>query len=183
MRPWDSVESEELLRRDPWVVVRRDRLVLPGGSTADYFRVDLPDYAMVVPFTRTGSIVLVEGYRPGYNRVALGPPGGMLEKGEVPLSAARRELLEETGFISDDWQFHGAFTVDGNRGCGTMHLFSCRGARRESAVRLDPGEALSVVQMTRAEIQLAMANGRVAGLAELASLATVLLGESSGQSA
>jgi ADP-ribose pyrophosphatase len=179
MRPWEIVESEELLRCDPWVAVHRDRLVLPSGNTADYFRVDLPDYAMVVPFTRTGTVVLVEGYRPGYNRVALGPPGGMLDRGEEPLSAARRELLEETGYVSDDWKFHGAFTVDGNRECGRMHLFSCRGARRESDVKLDPGEALSVVELRREDLILALADGRVAGLAELASLATVLLGESS----
>jgi hypothetical protein len=46
-------------------------------------------------------------------------------------------------------------------------------------VKLDPGEALSVVELMREDLILALADGRVAGLAELASLATVLLGESS----
>ena len=81
--------------------------------------------------------------------------------------------------VTNDTSNGFAFTVDGNRGCGRMHLFSCHGARREFDVKLDPGEALSVVELRREDLILALADGRVAGLAELASLATVLLGESS----
>jgi len=49
----------------------------------------------------------------------LAPVGGYLEPGENPLSAARRELLEETGHESDHWTTLGSYVVEGNRGCGT----------------------------------------------------------------
>ncbi|MEZ4613071.1 MAG: NUDIX domain-containing protein [Caldilineaceae bacterium] len=51
-----------------------------------------------------------------------------MEPGEEPLPAAQRELLEETGYVADDWTDLGRFAVDGNREAGLAHLFLARGA-------------------------------------------------------
>lgn len=54
----------------------------------------------------------------------------MIERGEVPLDAAKRGLLEQTGFETSDWFNLGSYKADPNRGIGTRHLFLATNARR-----------------------------------------------------
>jgi len=55
-------------------------------------------------------------------------PAGYLEDGEEPEACARRELLEETGYVADEWESLGAYCPDGNRGFGQAPFFLARGA-------------------------------------------------------
>src|SRR5262249_15648818 len=68
-------------------------------------------------------LVLVHAYKHGLGRVTLCVPADHLEPGESPPEAARRELLEETGYQAEDWQCLGSVLTDGNRHCGPGHFF------------------------------------------------------------
>jgi ADP-ribose pyrophosphatase len=176
LAPWKSLGRQVLLEARPWLQIFRERVQLPGGRVLDdFYRVVLPDFAMVVPVTPTGELVMVRGYKHGLGRVNLSPPAGLLEPGEEPLEGARRELLEETGHTSDDWTFLGRYVVDGNRQCGTMHLFLARDARPVRPPRDDELEQLSLELMPPARVLDALRRGEVGNLAGAGGIALALV--------
>ncbi len=72
----------------------------PHTDKAHHFVViDSPDWVNLVPLTEHGDIVMVRQYRHGSQHVTLEIPGGMIDKGESPDTAAKRECLEETGYV------------------------------------------------------------------------------------
>ncbi|MBI3635701.1 MAG: NUDIX hydrolase [Candidatus Rokubacteria bacterium] len=175
MGRWTIQTYETVFSAPPWVRVDRERVAVPEGPVIDdFYRVVLPPFAMVVPFTREGRVVLVRGYRHGPRRVCLSVPAGMLDVGETPLAAAQRELREETGYEAAAWEGFGQFVSDGNRECATAHLFVARGARRVAAPTPDPTERFTVAELTRDEVLGAMRTGEVATLATAAALGLAL---------
>ncbi|MCO4762411.1 MAG: NUDIX hydrolase [Myxococcales bacterium] len=69
----------------------------------DFFVINSPDFVNVVALTDDGHCVLVEQWRHGTQDHTLEIPGGLVDAGEDPETAARRELLEETGYVAETW--------------------------------------------------------------------------------
>lgn len=121
----------------------------PGARQrrAEPYRVvtlELPDWVTVVAERRDGLVVLVEQLRYGTNAVSLETPGGILDPGETPIAAARRELLEETGHVARRWRslgwVHPNPALQGNR----IHLFHATDAEVHARPDPDATEGLVV---------------------------------------
>jgi ADP-ribose pyrophosphatase len=96
VRPWRKL-SEETAYAGYRRILRR-RFALPNGREADFEVLASPDTVAVLALTEAGQVVLVREFRPGPEEVLDELPGGVVDDGETPLDAARRELLEETGY-------------------------------------------------------------------------------------
>lgn len=72
-----------------------------------FFVIENPDWVNVVALDAANQVVLIEQFRHGTEEIILEIPGGMIDDGEAPETAARRELLEETGFASDKFIYLG----------------------------------------------------------------------------
>jgi ADP-ribose pyrophosphatase len=176
LRPWKVAARRLLLAAPPWLSVYQEKVELPTGrSIDDFYRVVLPEFAVVVPITTDGRIVMVRGYKHGLGRVTLSPPAGLLNAGEEPLAAAQRELREETGYQATDWRPLGRYVVDGNRQCGTMHAFLARGASCVQPPEPDESEELHIEVMERACVLQALQTGEIGNLAGAGTLAMALL--------
>ncbi len=89
--------GSKYLFESKWFNLRQDSVKLPSGDEITYTVVEHPGYAMVVPVLDDKRVVLEKVYRYTVQETVLECPSGGLD-GEPPEIAARRELLEETGF-------------------------------------------------------------------------------------
>lgn len=77
------------------------------GAKHNFFVIESPDWVNVIALTKEKAVVLIEQFRHGTQEIILEIPGGMVDKGEQAQKAARRELLEETGYSSNKVIFLG----------------------------------------------------------------------------
>jgi ADP-ribose pyrophosphatase len=173
---WIVESTTSLLRRDPWLEVLEEHIKLPDGrSVDDFYTIRLKDFVVVAALTDDGKVVTVRHYRHGVHAETQGLPSGFIDDGETPSDAARRELREEAGYEASEWSDLGRYVVDGNRGCGTEHVFLARGARRVGdPVHLDL--APTTVQLVALEGAVgSMWNGEMQELACAAALALAVI--------
>lgn len=96
LKPWKILETNYLHPN-----IRVDKCELPNGHILTPHILDYDDEIMIFAMTSKQEVVMIKQYRHGIQEVILELPGGSVDKGESPLEAAKRELMEETGYASD----------------------------------------------------------------------------------
>lgn len=159
--------------------LRRDECSLthaPGVRT-DWFVLELPDCVSVVPLTEDGRIILVEQYRHGVGDWVLECPGGSIDASDAgPAAAARRELLEETGYAASDIVALGASARDPGSQSSRVHTFLARDCRLVGSPSPESFEAIRLRLVTREQLTDLIATGANFDAATLASLMRALAG-------
>jgi ADP-ribose pyrophosphatase len=131
LKPWKVISSRAVYSAPPYLTVHSHEVELPDGRTVTpYFRIDLRSFVVMAAVTAQNEVVVGRQYRHGIEQISLMLPGGLLEPKEDPLVAAQRELAEETGFISDEWEPLGRFVPNSNYRCGETFIFLARNARQ-----------------------------------------------------
>jgi ADP-ribose pyrophosphatase len=181
IKPWRTVDRRVLLDRKPWFKVGEETVELPDGTRVDDFGfIDMLEFAVIVPLTVAGETILIRSYKHGVRGVSLSLPGGGFRAGELPLVGAKRELREETGFEATRWEPLGRLVVDPNYGCGAMHAFIAKDARKVCEPDSGDHEEQELLVMPFAEAIAKLRNGEVGQLSTAAALglAAIALGES-----
>jgi 8-oxo-dGTP pyrophosphatase MutT (NUDIX family) len=161
MKPWLVKHSETIVDRK-WLMVKQQHIVLPhGGEIPEFHLIESPDWASTLAVTDTGKVVFVDQYRHGAGRVSRELPAGMIDPGETPEQAARRELEEETGFVADHWEHLFSINTEPARHTSHAHFYFAKGARRVSEQRVDPSEFIDVVLLDTKDILAAIAEGTI----------------------
>lgn len=116
----------------PWFpVVVKTVNGLPGmDDGAAFYAIKPQDYVTVVAVTEDHQVLLVRQYRPVVEDYTLEFPSGLLEEGELPADAARRELEEETGYTADTIEYLGCLVPDTGRLANRMWCFFAGNARK-----------------------------------------------------
>lgn len=141
---WEKISSKYLVRA-PWATLRVDTCRMPDGTVIpDYYVLEYPDWVNVVALTEDNKVILVRQYRHAAGEEMLEIPGGVIEEGETPAEAARRELLEETGYEFDTIEFLSELYANPATATNKTHCFLARGGRKVSEQNLDRGEEIII---------------------------------------
>ena len=150
-RPWQVLESRYPVA-DRWLRLRTDVVSSPTGRTLPPCPIlETPDWVDVIALTGELNVVLVEQYRHGLRQTRTEFPAGTVEVGEEPLAAIKRELLEETGYASDEWHLLGSAPVNPHVQTNRIHSFLALNARRIAEQDLDDGELIRTHELPMAE--------------------------------
>lgn len=150
---WKILESRYLIRR-PWLTARVDKVELPNGMVhPEYYVLEYPTWVNIIAVTTDGRFVMVEQYRHGLGDVFTELVAGVAEKGEEPLQAARRELLEETGFGGGEWQLYTVLSANPGSMNNLTYTFLATGVEKISAQHLDETEDIAVRLLTTDEVK------------------------------
>jgi len=172
--PWIVRDSRDLLDAEPFLKVRVETVELPDGRRIDdYHQLDMRSFACILAETEDGRIVTYRQYRHGSRRVGLVFPGGHLSPGEDPLSAAKRELLEETGLEAAAWTDLGVYMVNANQGGAWSHMFHATGCRRVADPQSDDLEDTEILFLSHAELVAAIGRGEMHLLTQIALVSMV----------
>ena len=184
---WEEITTEHIIQ-DKWIDFRKSAYRFPDGRVFEpYYSYSLRDYVVIVASDEEGKYLCVRQFRQGIREVTTEFPAGVIEhtdcredgkkdslpeaedgletagrkpvKGEAALAAARRELLEETGYVSDDWKHLLTVPSHATIADNYAHIFLAAGCRRSREQSLDETEILKVRKYSPDEIERLIADG------------------------
>ena len=126
-----------------------------------FYRFRSTDWINVIPLTAENDVVMVRQYRHGTREVTLEIPGGMVDPGEDPAAAARREVREETGYEAHGWSRLGHVEPNPALFDNRCHTYLARDAERVTEIANEGSEETHVVLVPLAEIPDRIRSGEI----------------------
>ena len=142
--------DSELMYDGNFIQVRKDNVRLPDGAVSSREYINHPGAVAVLALLDNGNLVMERQYRYAPQREFIELPAGKIDHGEDILVCAKRELLEETGYVANEWiHLTTAWPCIGYAD-ERMEYFLARGLRHQGS-NLDDGEFLEVFELSLQE--------------------------------
>lgn len=141
LKKWDTISSKHVLV-DKWIKVRADHCVDQfGNNISPYYVLDYPEWVKMVVLTPDNGLVMIKQYRHGAGVIDWEIPAGNVEPGDTDYEgAARRELLEETGFSAKQFELVTLFSPNTANHSNNIHLYLVRDAVKTQEPEFDETE-------------------------------------------
>jgi ADP-ribose pyrophosphatase len=158
--PWKLRSRETIFENPPWIRAERHEIELPDGKIIpDWVWIDTPDFVNVLAITEHNEVLCFLQNKYAIEGLSYAPVGGYINAHELPEQAAKRELLEETGYAAERWKTFGKFAADGNRGAGNGYLFLAMGAKKVAEICVEDLEEMQLLKLSMAEFESHVIDG------------------------
>lgn len=153
-KKWEVLKSEYLFRR-PWLTARRDHVRLPDGvENPEYYVLEYPDWVNVIARTADGRFLLVRQYRHALGETRYELCAGVIDPEDAsPEEAARRELLEETGYAGGKWNLFCKLAPNASAMTNYSYTFVAEGVEPVTSQHLEPTEDITVHLLSPEEVR------------------------------
>jgi 8-oxo-dGTP pyrophosphatase MutT (NUDIX family) len=176
LRPWKTTARSILLSCGDYLTIENHVVELPDGKVInDWTWIIAPDYVNVLAITADERILCFRQFKYAVVGFTLAPVGGYINTCEDPLSAAKRELFEETGYEAETWVHLGSFSNMANRGGGQGHAYLAREITKVSAPNSDDLEDQELLFLEVEAVEQALVQGEFKVASWAASVALALL--------
>jgi len=142
---WKTLGSKIVFDHRWYKVCQETVEVAPKKVYDDYLMGVFQNIVLIVTITKDKKILLVRQYKHGAGEILLEVPAGYIDDKESPLKAAKRELLEETGFISNKWTRLGFCYSNPTKERGNgIYIYLADNAQRTGKAKMDEMENIEV---------------------------------------
>ena len=148
-----SRRKEDIATKVGWRIITRKHFVTADGIEHDFDTIGAvgAQVAAVVALTEDNRIIIAEQFRTGPECIMQDLPGGMVDSGEAPIDAARREMIEETGYEVGSIEFLGMASDDGYSNV-ERHFFLARDCKQIGDQQLEHAEEIELKLLTIQEV-------------------------------
>ncbi len=142
-----QIENSKYLINDQWIKVRADKCIMPNQKIVEpYYVLEYPNWVNIVAITKNHKVILVKTYRHGIGKELVELPCGLIDDTDTtPLEAAKRELLEETGYTSDNFIQTGIVSANPSNHNNLTYCFLARDLRKIKDQSLDETEDIEII--------------------------------------
>src|ERR1700744_5897724 len=123
--------SAHYIHKGPWATLRTDKCEMPNGHIVqDYYVLEYSNWVNAVAITEDNKVLMVHQYRHAAEIISLEIPGGVIDDGETPEQALRRELLEETGYQFDNFELLCIVSPNPSTGNNQAYSYLAKGGKK-----------------------------------------------------
>lgn len=147
---WEEQQSTDLLKTAVFTVTERTSISAQGVQ-GKYIVNNARDWAIVIP-VHQGNFLMVKQWRHGEKALSIEFPGGVIDEGEEPLEAAKRELLEETGAVAGKITWLGTMNPNPALFSNHVHVYCAQELDFTGKQDLDHDEFLRYYEISEQEV-------------------------------
>ncbi|WP_316791549.1 NUDIX hydrolase [Pedobacter frigoris] len=161
IQKWQRLSSKYLVR-EKWATLRVDTCDLQNGRIKDdYYVLEYPNWVNAIALTQDHKIILVRQYRHAGDIVSLEVPGGVIDGDELPETAIKRELLEETGYTFERAELIATLYPNPATANNVTYTYLLRGGIKTDDQHLDEHEILNVEEYTIEEVKQLLIDNKI----------------------
>lgn len=161
-KPWTVLKSEYLFQR-PWLTARRDHVRLPNGAeNPEYYVLEYPNWVNIIARDTEGKYIMIRQYRHARGETSFELVAGVIDPTDAnPEAAARRELLEETGYTGGHWEHFATLSPNTSAMTNLSYTFLATDVVPSGERHLEPTEDIAVHRLDEEEVLRLITNGEI----------------------
>ncbi len=161
MEKYKKVSSEELISNS-FMKLKKNTMKKPDyDKNMPFYVMEFANWVNIVPLTLDKKVIMIKQYRAGIDEVCVEIPGGIIDDEEDPIIAAKRELIEETGYSCEDIRL--LKRVSGNPAIQNnfVYLYLAEGVKAYAEQNLDEDEKIEVFEKPLEEVKCMLEEGLI----------------------
>lgn len=155
---WTVNSKTTVFNRPPWLSIEEHAVTRSNGTHIPDWSVIITGNASTILAIKRNGLAQIMELNKYCTGETLAPYAGYVDKDEDPEVAAKRELKEESGLVSDHWIHLGDFIIDANRGVGTKHLYLALDCTQDGEPTEPDSETIAHRELTIAELKKRLLN-------------------------
>lgn len=159
---WKVLESEYIFKK-PWLTVREDKMELPSGQVVpSYYVFEYPAWICVIALTKDGRMLMERQYRHGLGQVDYEICAGVVDPEDATfMDAAKRELMEETGYAGGEWQQFMIISANPATHSNLTYCFLARGVEKVGERHLEATEDIAVELLEPEQVRQLLLDNKI----------------------
>jgi len=152
-KAWQFLSKKTILD-SRWLRVDQEKCLLPNGKVIDdFYTMSQPDWVLILARTKEGKWIIESQYRHGTQKASLEFPAGIMNEGETPIEAAKRELQEEVAYGNGEWFYLGEYPMNPDRHRGRFFVVFADGVISQGTTCFDDTEEIDLSLLSQSELR------------------------------